>query len=697
MGLILAPEILNAGSRQAELATILRRPDIAPSAIDVSVRVDVSLDQAFVVDMAGSVRIAPSALADPLMAPVFVRHALELALLGRILPREPDLAGLAAARVCALFFAVEGGPARLPDAARLIGPVLALAADKPDGDLAAIWRSVAVHQPHASSTLGERTAAKLATLWPVLGPTEYLLTTGGDVRQKLDPLTGLNRYGCSPRPRPWAITYASSTASSISERGYAAAEQCRRWLLADLASTGAADAARVLAQEIKSELRAFYGLGSAIEVVLAASGTDTEFATLAVALAGNPDPPLDSILVAPEETGTGVPLAALGRHFAESSALGEPVSKGDLLEGFNADVTTIGIALRDPDGAVRDPADVEDEIERVVQASVARGRRVLLHALDLSKTGLLGPRPAFISSLLSAHSDRVDVVVDACQARVEPETLRHYLDIGCMVQVTGSKFFTGPPFAGALLLPSRIGRRLARSAGLPAGLVRYAWRHEWPGDAKTDVLSGQVNYGLLLRWVAALAEMRAFAAVPASERFAILRRFGETLRRLAEASPNIELLEVPALDRADADGWDRLRTIFAIRVVERGADGGARPLSLEGLTEIYRLLNRDCSPALPADAHGTDARLAATRCHIGQPVVIGTKDGEPIAALRISAGARLVSGEPSHAGLRPDQRLAHELADVETVLEKISWAMRHRAALRDAAVPVVFEAVHPVF
>ncbi len=696
MALILAPEILNIGGQQAELATILRRPDIAPSALDVSVRVDRSLDLAFVVDKTGALRLGPSALADPLMAPVFVRHALELVLLQRVLPDEPDLAGLAAARVCALFFAVEGGLTRLPDGAPLLDPVLALA-DRPNGDLASIWRSLSVHQPDAPPVLGARTQARLAALWPVLGPTEYLLTTGGDVRQKLDPLTGLNRYGCSPRPRPWAVTYASSTASSISERGYAAAEQCRRWLLADVAKTGEMDAARVLAQEIKSEVRAFYGLANAIEVVLAASGTDTEFATLAFALAADPRRPLDSILVAPEETGTGVPLAALGRHFAESSALGEPVSKGDLLEGFNADVSTIGVALRESDGAVRDLADVENEIARTVQASISQGRRVLLHALDLSKTGLLGPRPAFISSLLAAYPDRLDVVLDACQARLEPASLRHYLDIGCMVQVTGSKFFTGPPFAGALLLPPKIGRRLAETEALPAGLARYAWRYEWPGDVKADVLSGQVNYGLLLRWVAALAEMRAFAKVPASERFAILRRFGETVRRLTEASPDIELLEIPSLDRADADGWDRLRTIFAMQVLERGAEDGARPLSLDELTEIYRLLNRDCSPAVPEDAHGTDARLAATRCHIGQPVVIGTKDGEPIAALRISAGARLVSGEPSHAGLRPDQRLARELADVETVLEKISWATRHRAALRGAAVPVVFETVHPVF
>src|SRR5512140_3009025 len=51
-------------------------------------------------------------------------------------------------------------------------------------------------------------------------------------------------------------------------------------------------------------------------------------------------------------------------------------------------------------------------------------------------------------------SDRVQVVVDACQMRLGRPRLRKYLDRGCMVIVTGSKFFTGPPFSVALLVPA---------------------------------------------------------------------------------------------------------------------------------------------------------------------------------------------------------------------------------------------------
>src|SRR5690242_11601870 len=66
-----------------------------------------------------------------------------------------------------------------------------------------------------------------------------LLTAGGDSRLRVDPATGLNAYGCSPSPRPWAITFASTTATSISDHAFAAVERCRARIL-DAPDAGAA-------------------------------------------------------------------------------------------------------------------------------------------------------------------------------------------------------------------------------------------------------------------------------------------------------------------------------------------------------------------------------------------------------------------------------------------------------------------------
>ena len=57
---------------------------------------------------------------------------------------------------------------------------------------------------------------------------------------------------------------------------------------------------------------------------------------------------------------------------------------------------------------------------------------------------------------------RVQVVVDACQMRLGRPRLKKYLDRGYLVIVTGSKFFTGPAFSGALLVPAGLARRARR-------------------------------------------------------------------------------------------------------------------------------------------------------------------------------------------------------------------------------------------
>jgi hypothetical protein len=84
-------------------------------------------------------------------------------------------------------------------------------------------------------------------------------------------------------------------------------------------------------------------------------------------------------------------------------------------------------------------------------------------------------------------------------------------------------------------------------------------------------------------------------------------------------------------------------------------------------------LNTDLSSLLPEDA-----ALAARICHIGQPVPLAQPDGEgQMGALRVSAGARLISGEPSHRPLGPKARLAREFADLAVVFDKIGLILRH--------------------
>ncbi len=317
---------------------------------------------------------------------------------------------------------------------------------------------------------------------------------------------------------------------------------------------------------------------------------------------------------------------------------------------------------------------------------------MLLHLLDLSKTGLLAPSLACLERLQAAHGRHLDIVVDACQARLDQRRVGDYLSRGWMVMITGSKFFTGPPFCGAVLLPPPIAARLSAPGGLPAGLAAYGCRADWPQwTPAAAALPTGVNLGMLLRWQAALAEMRAFGAVPSGQVRLRLSFFLEGVREAIGSNPDLALIEVPAPDRAPlpASGgdrpepcWDQLQTILSFLVLE--PDDKGIPLSLERARLLYRWLNADASRALPARASAQDRELARLLCHIGQPAPVPHRAlaGQPAGALRISAGARLLSGEPSHEGLDAGRRLAREVADARRVLDKITLLLRHWDALQ---------------
>ncbi|MGH7120996.1 MAG: hypothetical protein ACREFP_18745, partial [Acetobacteraceae bacterium] len=528
--------------------------------------------------------------------------------------------------------------------------------------LRAVWAELGRGEPIAPADL-----EVIHALWPLLAPAEAIMETGGDLRLQLDPQTRLNGYGASHRPRPWAITYASTTASSISERGYAAADAARRATTTAMLRRGDRRPIAALLSAVRTRLMRIYAVPLAGAVVLAASGTDTELLALALAHAAAPARPVRSILIAPEETGSGVPMAARGRHFAIATARGRAVAREAPVAGFRADTALAAIRLRDAAGAVRPLAAIEREIEQEVAAGIAAGQRVALHALDLSKTGLLAPRPALLRSLRARFGSAFDIIVDACQLRLSRASIRSYLDLEAIVLITGSKFLTGPPFSGALLLPAAIAARLQQGR-LPEGLDAYFGREEFPADCPAAAcLPAFGNYGLGLRWIAALAELGALLRISEQRCAAIIAGFGKTVRAAVAADPAIRLLETELPERGpDEQSWERLPSVFPFAV---RAPFAQRWLAPDEARAVYRWLNADLSNALPA----APLALAARICHIGQPVTLPQWDGLPgsMGVLRVACGARLIAGEPSHRGLSPAERLAREFADVRTVFEKL--------------------------
>ncbi len=129
---------------------------------------------------------------------------------------------------------------------------------------------------------------------------EWLLTQGGDNRLLIDSETGLNKYGCSPKPRPWAVTFASCTGTSISDMGYLASENLRQELLLGAFRNGLGQASLDQAERTRREIMHAFNLDRipGTEIILASSGTDVELIALYLTLSDHKDE-VTNILVAP--------------------------------------------------------------------------------------------------------------------------------------------------------------------------------------------------------------------------------------------------------------------------------------------------------------------------------------------------------------------------------------------------------------
>ena len=163
---------------------------------------------------------------------------------------------------------------------------------------------------------------------------------------------------------------------------------------------------------------------------------------------------------------------------------------------------------------------------------------------------------------------------------------------------------------------------------------------------RTDEDSGAANFGLLLRWEAALAELRRFRAVPQPVVIRFLQSFALAVQQRLMNDPRFEPLGVPTPDRhplLESQGWDHLQSIFPF-LLFRSTAAGRIPLSREETLRIYRQLPEDSS----TDAGNGTGSL---RCQLGQPVACGARDGIPVSALRLCVSARMISDANGKKGI----------------------------------------------
>jgi len=595
--------------------------------------------QPFFVPAPGRLLFAESSLNSPL-GPLYLRHGLELAWLWARMPDELETAGLLAAKVFAELLDFAAPAAGFTELKETFAP---LRQEIPRITEAA-WAALQGLQP-ALTLSSPAAVARLAELWPFAGTAEYLMLTGGGGRIRVNPATGRNLYANAIQPEPEVVSWSSCTASTISERGLATAEACRRRLLAEAIAGNSRVGLHREADLVRRVIVEQWDLDPSVEIVLASSGTDASLILSGLAGAIAPELPLHVVLTSPSETGRGIPRAVQGRHYSPIASSGAEVVEDTLVTDFPSAVGLSIVPLRAPDGTLLPSETVVEETARVIAEQAARGQ-VLLHLLDVSKTGLVAPSFAAVAALHQQYGLRLLIAVDACQARFGSAQMNAYLEAGAAVLVTGSKFYAGPPFSGALLLPPGWSQALHKAA-LPAGLGLYSACADWPGLLPYFAWEG--NVGLVLRWSAAAAEMAAFAALPAARRRTLSADFEKAVHDELARDPRLVPLPLPPVVRPDPADWDAHPLIVTFMI--RPDPASPRTLGMAELAAFHRGLR---------EARELPGGVGQSRFHLGQAVEIGAGDGAVIGGLRIAVGSPFFTGaepvEEASARLRHDLR-----------------------------------------
>jgi hypothetical protein len=677
-----APEI---DAQRAQLIRVLSRSGTLPKVADLQVQYIHSQPEMFVMIPGKQLRIGIRLLQQPVLALVALRYGIEWHMWYKAVQGadgDVRVADLAAARVAVKFMELLPDDDRtelfknFPDDLKELFAVVSKSTFKlEEFEQTDIQVIAKFHKLEAPQRPINPDWLRIIDYLAV--PTEALLMSGGDLRLNIETRYLLNVYGCRPFPRPEAFSFASSTATSVSNIAFDLTQKQREQIISASFLHGLQRAFKQQQRDLFARLRKALHLGSTTALLTSPSGTDISllFAGMCQALYQNP---ITHILVASDETGSGVPMALAGCHFADTSALNQPVKKEAAIAGF-VPVEVVKIPLRDAAGHLKLRATLDAEVDNAIKNAMANGSKPVLHVMDQSKLGYAAPSQEYLTRIPEQFGNHVVVLVDNSQLRMDVSRIENYLNLGFLMTITGSKYYTGPPFSGALVMPKWFADAVANSKNpLPIGLGNYFLKSEFVNDVPmAATLADGYNYGSYLRWHAALVEMERYFAIPSTLRSMGRELFCEHVASRIRNSPFMEALEQSPNPKAPYA--EEPRTIFPFFILKEG-----RVLSQPQADRVYRLLNMDISKMAPF-ASDVEQRIAAQACHIGQPVKVFYRDSEPSAVVRISLGSRIIS----ESWVDKDvslffHRIESQMHQVDLVCSKIELILKYASELEVA-------------
>ena len=338
--------------------------------------------------------------------------------------------------------------------------------------------------------------------------------------------------------------------------------------------------------------------------------------------------------------------------------------------------------MRSDSAAERSPDEVDAEIEELVERSLRAGARVVIHIVAHSKTGVHAPRLSTMNRLIAKHGDRIVPIIDAAQGGQPPRPARLRL-AGLhgdpdRIQVLWRPAVLGVPAPARAVPAARSGHN-----PFPPGFSDYLTPAQLPADwtAARRSLEQTSNGGLLIRWMAAMEEMRAYYETPSGARYRVLRFFE------AEAPVILGRSRLLQLSTSGSDPLRRGRA--APRIEDDGvqlprerADGrAARPGHTEAmgpLDESGHLLAR------PGGCSGVAPRRREHLFQLGQAVHVGEQQsGEHDHVIRVAIGGTLITdvAEDTALGASLDARLGWLERKLEQLRTKIEFIAKHEPAM----------------
>lgn len=356
-----------------------------------------------------------------------------------------------------------------------------------------------------------------------------LILSGCDERITLYGADFTNRYFLNPFDFDGLLHRGSCTANTLNDNTHKLLQEINLRELDENFQVVVSAHANRIKQLLKTDG------GCPFEVFFAPSGSDLAYYPILFKQILSDASELVNIVTCPEELGSGTRLASSGKFHAALNQFNEEVQKEEPIAGL-PDIQLMEFSGRDRNGNILNN-------HEVITSSISGfgDKEIVVNLVYGSKSGIEDN----LKILEHISGKNILCTVDLCQFRNSKQLVQYLLSKGCLIYLTGSKFYQAPPFCGCVLVPEELCLELEESDAQPAANFKSIFsRYDIPERFVTirNQLPEFKNAGLHLRWKCALYEMEEFDSISDNATSALIADWNEIVTQRLSKSDYFELM-----------------------------------------------------------------------------------------------------------------------------------------------------------